>query len=192
MKTKTPPNSKTEPTPIELRTYPVKVISDLLRIAPRQVQQLAQDGIIPRDSRGRYQLKAAVNGYVSYLQKRSASGRPPSIPDGSSLLDYRTEKARLTKLQADKAQLELDERKGELVEVEEVIDEWTRTITNCRNRLLSIPSKAAPIVASLDKPGEVMRVIDDLVREALEELADGAGLVDVGQSCIATNEQGDD
>ena len=173
MKKTTPLNSKTVPTPIELRTYPVKVISDLLRIAPRQIQQLAQDGIIPRDGRGRYQLKAAINGYVGHLQKRNI-GRPSSVPVGPDVLDYQTEKARLTKLQADKAQVELDERKGQLVEVEAISEEWARVVTDCKNRLLSIPSKAAPIVAPLSKPAEVMQVIEDLVREALEELADYA------------------
>ena len=174
MKTTTPLNSRTAPTPIELRTYPVKVISDLLRIAPRQIQQLAQDGIIPRDGRGRYQLKAAINGYVGHLQKRT-TGRPSSRPVGSEVLDYHAEKARLTKLQADKAQVELDERKGQLVEVDAISAEWARVVTDCKNRLLSIPTKAAPIVAPLSTPSEVMQVIEDLIREALEELADYAG-----------------
>jgi hypothetical protein len=44
-------------------------------------------------------------------------------------------------------------------------------LANLKAKLISIPSKAAPIVASDDNAGSCQKVIEDLVREALEELS---------------------
>jgi len=148
-------------------TYPVTTIAKLLLVSERRVQQLSKEGVIPKTDHGRYELAPAVQGYIRYLQERSL-GRP------SAPVDYHMEKARLVKTQADKAEIELKELNGELVRTQDVSDQWYSTITDCKSRLLSIPSKAAPIVAAETNPGECQTIIDDLVREALEELANYA------------------
>jgi len=43
-------------------------ISHVLGITERRVHQLAKKGIIPRNKRGEYDIKAAVQGYIEYLQ----------------------------------------------------------------------------------------------------------------------------
>ena len=145
-------------------SYPIKTISKLLLISERRIQQLVKDGVIPKTKHGRYELAPAVQGYIRFLQERSL-GRP-SAPE-----DYHTEKARLVKHQADKAELDVLEHSGELLRLDEVVLGWNKMISECKTRLLSIPSKAAPIVASETNAGAVQEIIEELVREALEELA---------------------
>jgi len=46
----------------------IKEISEYIGISPRRIQQLAREGMIPREGRGEYDLKAVVQGYISYLK----------------------------------------------------------------------------------------------------------------------------
>ena len=143
----------------------VQVIARLLMISERRVQQLANEGVIPRTESRRYNLEESVQAYIQYIQGKSV-GR--AMVDEQ--IDFHEEKARLTKIQADKAQLELDEMARSLVKAEDVSREWYNAVTDCKGRLLSIPSKAAPIVAAETSAGACKKIIDDLVFEALEEL----------------------
>jgi len=146
-------------------TYPVSTIAKLLLLTDRRVQQLSKEGVIPKSARGRYELAPSVQGYVRYLQERSI-GRE-SAPE-----DYHTEKSRLVKLQADKAQFEVDELTGKVVRSEDVEHAWSVMISDCKSRLLSIPSKAAPLVSSEDSSPACQNIIDEMVREALQELSE--------------------
>jgi hypothetical protein len=164
-------------------TYPVKVIAKLLLISERRVQQLVKDGVIPKTEHGRYELAPTVQGYVRYLQERSL-GRP-SAPE-----DYHNEKARLVKLQADRAELEVEELQGRLVRADDVSRHWYDMINACKNRLLSVPSRAAPVVSSESSAGMCQQIIDDLIRESLEELSEVSGYETTG-SGIDTDEGND-
>jgi phage terminase Nu1 subunit (DNA packaging protein) len=143
----------------------VQVIARLLMISERRVQQLANEGVIPRTETRRYNLEESVQAYIQFLQGKNV-GRAMA----DEQIDFHEEKARLTKIQADKAQLELDEMARSLVKAEDVSREWYNAVTDCKGRLLSIPSKAAPIVAAETSAGACKKIIDDLVFEALEEL----------------------
>ena len=150
-------------------TYPVTTIAKLLLLTDRRVQQLSKEGVIPKSNRGRYELAPAVQGYVRYLQERSI-GRE-SAPE-----DYHTEKSRLVKLQADKAQFEIDELTGALVRSDEVESAWAAMVVDCKTRLLSVPSKAATLVATEPDPAACQVIIEEMVREALQELSEYGGV----------------
>lgn len=145
-------------------SYPVGTIAKLLLITDRRVQQLSKEGVIPKTEHGRYQLAPSVQGYIRYLQDRSL-GRP------SAPADYHAEKSRLVKMQADRAEYEVKTMAGDLVRAEDVKSEWYQAVTDCKSRLLSISSKAAPVVASESDAAQCQIIIDDLVREALQELS---------------------
>jgi phage terminase Nu1 subunit (DNA packaging protein) len=160
----------------------VTVISRLLMITDRRVQQLAKDGIIPKGENRRYNLEEVVQAYIQYLQGKNV-GR--GLEDDNAI-DFHTEKARLTKVQADKAELEYKQACGELVRAEDVSKNWYDMINDCKNRLLSVPSRAAPIVSSESNAGMCQQIIDDLIRESLEELSEVAhGVAESGDN---TNE----
>jgi phage terminase Nu1 subunit (DNA packaging protein) len=144
----------------------IKALASLLSLTTRRVQQLADEGYIPRGDNKRYYLESAVRGYIKFLKSKNGG-------DGIGA-DYHAEKARLVKAQADKAEIDVQELNGELVRASEVSAVWYNTVTACKSRLLSIPSKAAPIVAAETNAGECQIIIDDLVREALEELSNYA------------------
>lgn len=85
--------------------------------------------------------------------------------------DYEEARARKVAAEAEITQLELAKVRGELVVAEDVVSAWSDTLAGLKAKLISIPSKAAPIVAAEDEAGVCQKIIEDLVREALEELS---------------------
>ena len=106
---------------------------------------------------------------------------------------YEEVRTRKIAAQAQIAELELAKVRGELVIAEDVISAWADTLAGVKAKLVSIPSKAAPIVASEDSAGGCQKVIEDLVREALEELANYDPKIDPAntQSVKGASEESD-
>ena len=84
--------------------------------------------------------------------------------------DVQEERARLTKAQADERELMVAKLRGELIDAEDVQRIWSEYIGNCRAKLLSLPTKAAHHVLSVDNYAENRTNAKDLVYEALEEM----------------------
>lgn len=146
-------------------TYPGSVIAKLLMLTERRVQQLAGEGVIPKADRGRYALAPAVQGYVRYLKDRSVGGDVGSDDIGTS-------KARLIKARARTAEMEADQLEGRLLDRTDVEAAWKTMVLNMRAKLMAIPTRAAPQVASCASVAEAAAVLDAHVAEALNELAE--------------------
>jgi len=116
-------------------TYPVSTIAKLLLLSDRRVQQLANEGVIPKSERGRYELVGAVQGYIRYLQDRSIS------PGNSGTLDYQAEKARLTKAQADTAEIELAKLRGDLASIADFEKAQAISAATIRTNVMSVPQR---------------------------------------------------
>lgn len=101
---------------------------------------------------------------------RAASGGVPDYHESRARREAAA--ARRESALADVAELDAEERKGELVSVDEARADVIEMFSIVRTKLLGIPSRVAqrlPHVAT-----EVVPVVDDLLREALEELAEEA------------------
>lgn len=149
------------------QSYPAATIAKLLNITERRLQQLAKDGIVPKSERGRYPLVESVRGYVKFLQDRSAGRQAAPI-------DQHAEKLRLTRAQADKAELEASELAGSLVRVDEVEAQWSAVLGSVRARLLAMPSKVGPRARAAATDQAAAGEIEAEVLEALQELSNGS------------------
>ena len=89
----------------------------------------------------------------------------------SGELDYTQERAKLTKLQAEKVTLELEQQRGKLLPLEMVILAWQGQIANARAKLLALPPKVAAQVLGMESYVELEHTIRDIIYEALDELA---------------------
>ena len=107
--------------------------------------------------------------------------------------DYEEARARKVAAEAEITELELAKVRGELVVAEDVISAWSDTLSSLKAKMVSIPSKAAPIVAAEDSAGGCQQVLEDLIREALEELSNYDPKIDAAntQRTTATPEEGD-
>lgn len=80
-----------------MSTASVDTIAKLLDMTPRRVQQLANEGIIPKpEDRGQYEIVPCVVGYIKHI-KGMLNGEAG---------DLASEKTRLTKAQAEKTEIE--------------------------------------------------------------------------------------
>lgn len=146
-------------------TYPVATIAKLLLLSDRRVQQLTAEGVIPKAERGRYELAPAVQGYIRYLQERSHGGKT------AGPIDYHTEKARLTKAQADTAEIELAKARGELAPVPEFEKAQTKMMANIRANVMNVPARAVlQLLGETDETKFKQRLRDELTL-ALEQSA---------------------
>ena len=107
--------------------------------------------------------------------------------------DYEEARARKVAAEAEITELELAKVRGELVVAEDVVSAWSDTLSSLKAKMVSIPSKAAPIVAAEDSAGGCQQVLEDLIREALEELSNYDPKIDAAntQRTTATPEEGD-
>lgn len=143
-------------------THSLDTISKLLDLTPRRVQQLSKEGVIPKLDRGRYELVPAVRGYIRYLKERSIN---PGV------VSFDEVRARKTAAEAEMAELELLQRKGDLIPMQQVVDTWLELIASCRSKMLSMPAKLAPVVAVEDNPAVCKQLVEEQMMEALDEIA---------------------
>lgn len=147
------------------QTYPLDTISKLLDLTPQRVNQLVNQGIIPRAERGRYELVPVVRAYIHFLRDRKIQGDVHGD-------DYSTYRTRLTKARAEMAEKENAQLDSKLIPADDAKQAWSAMVANARARLLSIPNKIAPIVCAAETINEAREIIKIEIYEALNELAD--------------------
>ena len=146
-------------------TYPVATIAKLLRLTERRVQQLSKEGVIPKAERGRYDLVPSVQGYIKYLQDRAA-------PEMSGSIDYNAEKARLTRANADIAEMEAAKMKGRLIDSEEVTHAWAAIMSQVRANLLhNVPVRVASLAKSESNETKLKAMVKEEIANVLRSLA---------------------
>ncbi len=157
-------------------SVPVGTLAKLLNLTEVRVQQLAKMGVTVKGERGRYDLWASIKGYVRYLQERNVgkAGSGTVETQGGEVTgeDYQKHRARLYKAKADAAELEAMLLRGRLHDADAVKDAWTDMQMACRAKLLGLKKKAAPAVQGISDLAEIEKVLEDLIYEALNELAD--------------------
>ena len=155
------------------QTYPVAVISKLLDLTPRRIRQLVDEGVIQRAEKGRYELVPSVRGYIRYLRDRSI-GR-----DGEQSSDIASERARLTREQADKMAMENAKARNELIPTPLVQKSIERAFSAFGARIDAIPRKAVPRLKGCSGDAAREKVLRELIREALHELSafDFSGII---------------
>src|SRR5690606_3014053 len=164
-----------EATPLLTGTVSATALGRLVGLSTRRLRELAESGVIPRE-RGRYRLPDAVAAYTAHLRE-IAAGRA-STGDRGETLDLVHERAALARRQREAVELKLARDRGELVDAEAVKREFVGMVTTARNQLLAVPTKAKARVPHLSI-GDI-EILEDLVAEALAEVADGSAEVGHG------------
>lgn len=156
----------------ERMSYPVEVMAKLLQITPRRIQQLANEGIIEKTDRGRYDLIRSVQGYIRYLNDQIPN---KSTSDGGSQfarVDAEVERAKYLKHKAELTRLEEEEKKGLLVSADAVRHEAFRIGRTVQTSILNIPARISQDLAIDADPNSIHRKLENELRHALLEIAD--------------------
>lgn len=138
-------------------------LANCLGITTRRVQLLAKENVVLKLRRGTYDLEKSVQGYIAYkLESLEQSQAQKSLDEIRA--DHEMWKMR-------KTQLAVRLMEGKLHRAEDVERVWTQSAAAVRSRLLGIPVKAAPQVAGMEDAGEVQKILQREVAEALNEIA---------------------
>lgn len=85
-------------------------------------------------------------------------------------LDYNKERARLTKLQADKVQREIDLMDGETARIEDVKVTWEKFLCELKSQLLAMPNSVTPHIVGMDDPNKINGIILAKVKDILKNV----------------------
>ena len=146
-------------------TQPLSVIAKLLDLSERRVQQLSREGVIPKATRGQYELIGSVRGYVRYL-------RDQAIKAQAGAPDYAVERARFIRARADLAEMEAEEKRGSVIAAGDVEAAWIAVLTLLKTRLLALPDQLAPLAFDQSTVGDTRNLIRRSMREVLDDLAE--------------------
>lgn len=142
------------------KPVPVAAVAQLLKLTERRVQQLVRDDILPRPVKGLYEPVACVHAYIDYLKKQISGAGEISLTD---------ERTRLTKFQADLAEIELAKARGELVQSKRAMTAWGEVVQALRQKLLAIPTRLAPVLASSKSTAQTKEKLEESIYEVLNE-----------------------
>lgn len=145
-------------------TQPLAVIAKLLDLSERRVQQLSREGIIPKATRGQYDLVGSVRGYVQYLRDQAVSAQ-------AGAPDYAAERARYIRARADLVEMDAAQRRGALIAVEDIEAAWVKVLVLLRTRILALPDRLAPEVHAAGSLANTRNLLSASLRAALEDLA---------------------
>lgn len=148
------------------RNVGAKQLAYLFGVSERRIQQLANEGVVVKEARGRYNLIESVRGYVQYLQAVAQGTQ------GEKETDYGD--ARTQKMLADShtAIMIAAKMAGDLVPVELVQFQWNHMVGAFRAKLLNLPKKAAPMVQNETTFVKCNAALQEAVHECLAELSE--------------------
>jgi phage terminase Nu1 subunit (DNA packaging protein) len=151
----------------------LKEVAAHLDLSGERVRQLVNRGVIPAPAgKAQYDIEASRVAYIRYL-RGVAGGQVSAEP---SELDAAHERARKDKAQADKTELEVARLKRQVVQWASVEKAWGGMLSRIRAKLLTLPSKIAPLVQASD--GEYQSIVEitrRAVSDAMRELSDDPG-----------------
>jgi len=145
--------------------------AELLGISRQWLATLAKRGVLPRATGSSYPWPEVREAYNQYLESK---GEQHDVPN-----ELKLERAHLIKVRRELAELDLAEKRGELVPIQVTVDEFSRACLELRAQLLLIPSKWAPQLANRSKR-EVERELRKAVDDALDALSQGRDIPDLG------------
>jgi len=143
-------------------TFPRDTIAAVIGVTPRHIGNLIKEGM-PTVGRGKYDLAACVQWYIDYRVRLASPAT-------------KFDNARLRKMVADakKREIEVKKLEGDLIPADKVAEAWTTILGAVRAKLLSIPTKMAPLVLAADDLAEAQEIIKGQIYEVLNELSQKA------------------
>ena len=147
--------------------YTRKVIAQVLGISEKRVQQLTEEGVLEEFSPKHYKFMPAVQGYIGYLQSL--------VADDDQSTDYNQEKARLTKIKREDAELDLKRKRNELHHSDAVKFVMSNSLLAFKARLETLPHKVLPLLMNIPegagKSERILEILKDSVAETLKALS---------------------
>ncbi|WP_139243408.1 hypothetical protein [Anaerocolumna xylanovorans] len=155
-------------TDVDSLTVSAAVLGNIFGVTDRRIRQMAEEGIISRAAKGRYNLVESLKNYILSL-KLAVDSNNEENPDGE--LDIDEEKALHERVKRHISELKLQTMKGELHKAQDVEAVMSDMLSAFKTRMMNIPSKVAPVLEDRDA-GYIKDKLTEEVNDALNELKD--------------------
>ncbi len=150
-------------------TVSTKVLADLLNITTRRLTGLENEGIIIKKARGRYLLKDSIKNYIKNLKINKDFG-VKNLQKGE--LDLNQERAKHEVVKRKQSELKLALMSGDLYKSKDIERVMNDMLSNCRSKILNIPSKVTPLLVNISDIDYIKKIISREINEVLLELKD--------------------
>lgn len=155
-------------TDIDSLTVSAAVLGNIFGVTDRRIRQMAEEGIIVRAAKGRYNLVDSLKNYILSL-KLAVDSNDSDNPDGE--LNFEEEKALHERVKRHISEMKWQTMKGELHKADDVRHVMTDMLSSFKTRMMNIPAKVAPVLEDRDA-GYIKERLTSEVTEALNELKD--------------------
>jgi phage terminase Nu1 subunit (DNA packaging protein) len=140
-------------------------LAAVLGVSARRIRQLVEEGVGPPQlADGR--IDATRLG--PWLRSRFLADAGVREDD---MLDLESERARLACAQADRAELVVQQMRGELVATDELVRVWSNVLGAFRARMQGIPVRIGAQFSAVQSPAEMEAVARTFIYDALTELS---------------------
>ena len=133
-------------TDIDSLTVSAAVLGNIFGVTDRRIRQMAEEGIIVRAAKGRYNLVDSLKNYILSL-KLAVDSNDSDNPDGE--LNFEEEKALHERVKRHISEMKLQTMKGELHKADDVRHVMTDMLSSFKTRMMNIPAKVAPVLEDL-------------------------------------------
>lgn len=163
------------------RKITAKELAEIIGISERRVNQLVKDGgIFTKELDGKFDVQKSVENF--YKNK---------FNDADSKASYDDERAKHERIKRERASLHLKVLKGELHKTKDVEEAMTTMIVNAKQKLLGLPTKAAPMVIGYKDITSIQQILSEIVEEALLELVEYSADLFSNKAIFANTMDGD-
>lgn len=147
-----------------------KVLEALFGVKDRTIRDLADKGIIKRDSHGKYLFWNSAKSYITALKIANAGKGSVKTDDSEDCLDLEEEKAKHEHLKRQITEIKLQLIKGQVHKAEDVEAVMTDMFAKFRSKMIALPSKLAKRLEGKSRT-EIQRILKNEIDNALVELA---------------------
>jgi len=137
-----------------------------LGLSARRIQQLAQDGIVPPATRGRFRLNDSVQRYITFISGNKMSEDEQKVERTRKMAEAQIKAAKATV-----AKLEASELQGKMHRSEDVEAITADMANTLRSLLLGLPGRLAVDVHNADSAAEASVIIRKAIHEVMEEMS---------------------
>ena len=143
-----------------------KQLAEILGLSVRRISQLTNAGVLTNVSRGKYDLRQAIQAYIAYRveaeQKKAVGNQSLTLAEVKRLKEM---------VEVELKKMQLRRKKGELLERDELTKVCQTIVANAKTRFLAMPTKIAPLLVGLKNIKKIKTILEKEVHSILEELA---------------------
>ena len=140
-------------------------LGDILGLTQIRICQLANEGAVIKDARGKYKLYASILSYATFLRE---NGPRAEAATG----DIKEHQARLVKAKADKEEVAAALAKAQVYDAKDVELLWTDMVTTTKTKFFALPTKLAPLLQAETDLSSIKGLLDKALRDALIEMSE--------------------